>query len=158
MKPPAADLRFRTPHVSDLVELAARLRPADRTELEACNHFDPLGAVMHSMTLSSLCWSVREGDTLLAIFGVCPLPGHPGVGTPWMLGTTALGPQHRRPLIELPAPYIARMIEAYPRLVNYVHAGNMPALRWLRRLGFTLDAAAPFGPNGALFHRFEKTV
>lgn len=154
----AAELRVRRPHVRDLVELAARLRPADRDELEACNHFDAQAAVTHSACSSQLCWAVHEGDTLLCIFGVCPLPGFPDVGTPWLLGTTALGAAHARTLIEFPTPYIALMLRAFPRLVNYVHADNLTSVRWLRRLGFVLDRAAPFGPNGAPFHRFEMTT
>ena len=152
-----ADLRFRTPHVRDLVELATRLRSADRAELEACNHFDALAAVLHSAYRSEMCWSVRDGDTLLCAFGVCELAGYPNVGTPWLLGTTALTPAHARSLIESPGPYIALMLEAFPRLVNYVHADNAASVRWLRRLGFALDQPAPFGPNGALFRRFEMT-
>lgn len=151
------DLQVRAPHARDLIELTTRLRPADRVELEACNHFDTLAAVTHSACQSRLCWSVREGDVLLCLFGVCPLPGHPGVGTPWMLGTTAIGAAHRRKLIAEPGPYIARMVEAFPRLVNYVHADNTASIRWLRRLGFAVDRPAPFGPNGAPFCRFEMT-
>ena len=150
------DLHVRAPHARDLVELASRIRPCDRAELEACNH-SVLAAVTHSACSSTLCWAVREGDVLMCIFGVCPLPGHSGVGTPWFLGTTAIGPQHARALIAAPGPYIAAMLDAFPRLVNYVHAENEASVRWLRQLGFTLDPAAPFGPKGALFRRFEKT-
>jgi len=153
-----ADLLVRErPHARDLVELASRLRPADRAELGACNHFDVQAAVTHSACQSRMCWSVFEGEVLLCVFGVCPLAGYPGVGTPWMLGTTAIGATHRRPLIELPHPYIAKMLEAFPRLVNYVHASNKESARWLRRLGFVLDEPAPFGPNGELFRRFWMT-
>lgn len=153
----ADDLTFRAPHMRDLCEVAARMRQADRDELAACDHFDAQAAVMHSAHNSERCWAVLEGDHVLCVFGVCPLPGHPGVGTPWMLGTTALGTRHRRKLIDAPALYISRMLDAFPRLVNYVHAENTASVRWLQRLGFALDPVAPFGPNGAPFHRFEMT-
>lgn len=156
MKPSADDLTIRAPHMRDLVELAARMRQADRDELAACDHFDAQAAVLHSASQSLRCWAMLEGGDVLCVFGVCPLAGFPGVGTPWMLGTDALV-RHRRKHITLPAPYIARMLDAFPRLVNYVHADNLASLRWLRRLGFAVDPVAPFGPNGAPFHRFEMT-
>lgn len=148
------DLTFRSPHVRDIVELGARMRRVDRDELAACNHFDALAAVEHSVRQSSMCWAVLKDGEVLCAFGVCPLAGHPGVGTPWFLGTSAAS-SHARSLIAAPAEYIARMLDAFPRLVNFVHADNAASLRWLRHLGFSIDPAAPFGPNGAPFHRFE---
>ena len=156
MTPSADDLVFRTPHACDILRLAVNLRQADRDELAACDHFDAFAAVEHSVRHSTLCWAVCAPGELLAVFGVCPLAGHPGVGTPWLLATEAAA-HHVRPLIELPGPYIARMLDAFPRLVNFVHADNTRSIRWLRRLGFSVDQSAPFGPNGAPFHRFEMT-
>lgn len=156
MKPSADELIFRAPHCRDVVELGANLRRVDRDELAACDHFDALAAVEHSVHASTLCWAARDADRVLCIFGVCPLVGHPGVGTPWFLGTEALA-THGRTLIAAPGVYIARMLDAFPRLVNFVHAENSVSLRWLQRLGFAVDPVAPFGPNGAPFRRFEMT-
>lgn len=141
----------------DIVELAANMRALDIEELAACNHFDRLKAVEDSVRSSAFCRAVLLDGQVLCIFGVAPLRSYlllEDTGVPWLLGTTALFDQ-RRPLIDLPPSYIAKMLEAYPRLVNFVHAANHRSIRWLRRLGFTLAPAAPHGPNGALFHRFE---
>jgi hypothetical protein len=152
-----ADLTFRWPHQRDVAELAARMRPGDVAELHACDHFDLHAVVRQGVETSRLCWSVLEDGELLCIFGVAPLRPQlllEHVGVPWFLGTEAVA-RHRRTLTVAPPAYIARMLEAYPRLLNFVHAENHQAIRWLRRLNFMVSPAEPFGPNGALFHRFE---
>lgn len=133
------------------------MRKADLAELHAFDHFDARGVVERCVRHSAMCWSALGDGELLCIFGVSPLRPHlllEHVGVPWLLGTDAMF-RHRRALIGQPASYIARMLDAYPRLVNFVHAENHQSIRWLRRIGFVLDPAAPFGPNGAPFHRFE---
>ena len=152
----ADELTFRAPHVRDAVELAARLRAGDRAELAAGGYDDPLAAVLLSVRQSTHCWAALGAGRVLCAFGVTPWAGAPGVGVPWFLATDGAD-GHRRSLTALPAAYIARMLEAYPRLVNFVHADNVRAIRWLQHLGFTIDAPAPFGPRGALFRRFEMT-
>jgi hypothetical protein len=152
-----ADLTFRRPHQRDVVELAARMRAGDVAELRACNHFDTLAVVRQGVETSPLCWSVLHDGEVLCIFGAAPLRPQlllEHVGVPWMLATEAMT-RHRRALTALPPAYIARMLDAYPRLLNFVHAENHHAIRWLRRLNFMVSPAEPFGPNGALFHRFE---
>jgi hypothetical protein len=47
------------------------------------------------------------------------------------------------------------MLKAFPHLVNFVHAKNTTSVRWLRRLGFTLHEAVPYGALGEPFHPFE---
>lgn len=154
-----ADLTVRAPSEADVAELAARLRAGDIAELAACNHTDLAAIVRRSVDSSRLCWAVADGDTLLCIFGAAPLRAHlllEHVGIPWMLGTDAvLAPAYRRALIQAPPSYIARMLEVFPRLLNFVHADNRHSVRWLRHMGFTLAPAGPFGPNAAPFHRFE---
>lgn len=140
-----------------MIELAARMRAADIAELAACDHHDLLGVVERGVRGSRICWSVLEDGEVLCVFGVAPLRPHlllEHVGVPWLLGTEAMF-RHWRSLVRVPPSYIALMLDAYPRLVNFVHADNHQSIRWLRRMGFALDSAAPFGPNGAPFHRFE---
>lgn len=153
-------LLVRRPHWRDIGELAARLRQADRDELAALGHpGDPTPLLAEGVRASTMALAALRGDHLLCIFGVAPLRPHlltEHVGVPWLLGTDALFAEGRS-LISLPGPYIRQMLERYSKLVNVVHADNTRAVRWLRRMGFRLDDPAPFGPHGALFHRFEMT-
>lgn len=138
-------------HVTDVVE---HLRAADRAELEASGHPDPRRAIELSLSLSTHMVAACAGGKCGALFGCAPASMLAGVGVPWMLGTD-LVVTHRRALMADAPAYIRSMLHAYPLLVNHVHADNALAVRWLRRAGFTLQPAAPHGPRGALFHRFE---
>lgn len=152
------NLTFRAPAPGDVEYLAAHMRMADRVELAAINRV-PAEALERAVRTSTLCWTVLAGDELLCMFGVAPLRSWSlleDTGSPWFLGTEGVF-AHRRPFISEPAAYIRRMLDAYPRLVNFVHAENQHSVRWLRRLGFTVEPAQPWGPNGAPFHRFEMT-
>ena len=101
-----------------------------------------------------LCWSAFVDGELACIIGAAPVSVISGIGSPWMLGTPVLD-ANRRVLVRKTPDYIRQMLKAFPHLVNYVHAENATSVRWLRRLGFILHEAAPFGALGEAFHRFE---
>jgi hypothetical protein len=103
---------------------------------------------------SVLCWSAFADGDLSCIIGVAPVSIMSGVGSPWMLGTPVLDANSRVLVRRTPA-YIARMLRAFPHLVNFVHADNATSVRWLRRLGFTLHPTEPYGARGEMFHKFE---
>ena len=44
---------------------------------------------------------------------------------------------------------------AYPKLRNHVDARNSSAITWIKWLGFTVEKAVPYGPDGVLFHPFH---
>lgn len=71
-----------------------------------------------------------------------------------MLGTPALD-RHSRVLVKATPYYINRMLDAFPHLINCVHTKNHTSVRWLRRLGFTLHEAIPYGAPGEMFYPFE---
>ncbi len=50
-----------------------------------------------------------------------------------------------------------RLADAFPcEVVNHVDARNVKAVKWFRWLGFLVSDPEPYGPNGALFHRFTN--
>ncbi len=147
---------IRPAEPDDALLLGANMRPADIAEVRACGH-EPLEAARRSVAQSLLCWSAFADGELCCIFGVAPISLVSGIGSPWMLGTPLLDAQSRV-LVRLTPRYIAKMLKAFPHLVNHVHAENTTSVRWLKRLGFTLREAAPFGALGEAFHRFEMKV
>ncbi len=149
-----ADVDIRDTTVKDVAVLAARMRASDRREVAAYGHTDVMRAVTSSVANSVLCWSAFIDDELAAILGAAPLSVMGGVGSPWMLGTDVLT-RHSRVLVSQTPAYIDRMLVAFPHLLNFVHAENTTSVRWLRRLGFTIHPAMPFGELGAPFHKFE---
>lgn len=152
-----ADVLIRPTQPGDADTLFDNLRPADMAECLAYGDPDVLGGIRDSIRRSMLCWTADIDGELVAVLGVVPLNFIGGIGSPWMLGTTALD-RHARVLVRETPDYIARMLRAFPHLINYVHADNTTSVRWLRRLGFTLHEPAPHGPLGALFRRFELKV
>lgn len=149
-----AEVLIRATEPGDVARLFANLRASDLAECQAYGKPDILAGIESSAARSLLCWTGLVDGELAAILGVAPLSIVNGIGSPWMLGTPVLD-AHQRVLVRKTPEYIARMLKAFPHLVNFVHAKNTTSVRWLRRLGFSLSEPAPFGPLGEPFHRFE---
>lgn len=153
MSPPAVETR--PPTAADLEHLAQHLRAQDRAELDAAGWSDHRQALEESVARSR--WTLValiDGEPACvfgcAEYGTLLAPS----GVPWLLGTEAVA-RHRRVLQRWAPRYIEAMLQEYPRLFNAVHADNTVAVRWLKRLGFTLHPARPAPPTGAPFHVFE---
>jgi hypothetical protein len=148
-------VEVRAPRDGDAEALAAGMRAQDIAELEAVGRPDLVAVVRESIAVSTWCWTVTVDGELAAILGVTR---HGTVlapiGVPWMLGTELVR-QHRRCLARLTPQYIDQMLQVAPHLLNYVHARNTVAVRWLKRTGFRLHPARPHGPFGEPFHLFE---
>lgn len=149
-----ADVLIRPTEPGDVELLIANLRPADLAECQAYGRPDIGAGIRASAKRSMLCWSGFIDGELAAILGAAPIDMLAGIGSPWMLGTPVLD-RHQRVLVRSTPTYISEMLKAFPHLVNFVHAKNTTSVRWLRRLGFTLHEAVPFGPLGEPFHPFE---
>ena len=150
-----ADVLIRPTEPGDAAILAANLRVSDRAECEAYGlPGDMQSRIESSVRRSVLCWTGLVDGELAAIIGASPINMLSGIGSPWMLGTPVLD-RHSRVLVRLTPAYIARMQSAFPHLANFVHVDNRTSVRWLRRLGFTLHEAVPYGVNGELFYPFE---
>lgn len=156
MSRPAVEAR--PPAAGDAEALVAAMRPQDRAEVEAIRGpGQELEAVRLGIELSVLAWSFTIGGELACICGVAPMSLMSDRGVPWLLGTTVMD-RHPGALIRVAPAYIARMLAAFPHLMNGVDARNTMAVRWLRRAGFTLHPAVPVGSRGVMFHPFELDV
>jgi hypothetical protein len=149
-----ADVLIRPTEPGDAAQLFANLRASDLAECQAYGRPGIAAGIASSVNRSALCWTGLVDGELAAIIGVAPVNMLTGIGSPWMLGTPVLD-EHSRILVRRTPEYIARMLKAFPHLVNFVHAKNTTSVRWLRRLGFTLHEAVPYGPLGEPFHPFE---
>ena len=149
-----ADVLIRPTQPGDAAALAANLRPSDLAECQAYGRGDIAAGVISSANRSMLCWTAFIDGELAAILGCAPISVVLGIGSPWMLGTPVLD-RHSRVLVRETPEYIGKMLNAFPHLVNFVHAENTTSVRWLRRLGFTLHATQPYGALGEPFHPFE---
>lgn len=151
----AVDLRPAA--AADVATLARELRAADRDELLASTGSDDVRAIVADSVRRSVAplAAVDPDGRLIALFGHAP------VGTiltplaaPWLLGTDLVS-RNAGILIKLSREYVALWREHFPLLVNFVDARNRASIRYLKRVGFTLDDPAPHGALGLPFHRFH---
>lgn len=144
---------FVRPTPALLAELAQTMRPEDQAEAWLAAHLDPLAALIHSTGGYGPSAVVMAAGRPIAAFGVGVARPLSSTGHPWMLGSTHLE-AYSRDFARQSRPIVRRMHEAFPCLVNWVLAANVVHVRWIRSCGFVLEPAAPFGVEGALFHRF----
>jgi hypothetical protein len=116
-----ADVLIRPTQPGDAAALAANLRPADLAECQAYGRGDIAAGVISSANRSMLCWTAFIDGELAAILGCAPISVVSGIGSPWMLGTPVLD-RHSRVLVRETPEYIGKMLNAFPLLVNFVHA------------------------------------
>lgn len=137
-------------------ELSPLVRQADRDEFMAASGQTADEVLADGLFMSSSVWAGMLDGRVVCMFGVAPMPDCPGVGVPWMVGSTRLDEcaavflrQCRRSGI------IRRMLESYPVLINAVDCRNERAIAWLKWLGFSFDKPIPYGVSGLPFQVFE---
>lgn len=135
--------------------MTQRLRQRDRNEAVAAGGLDVEGQIARAVVASGeLCWAVSNGfeaNRLAWLIGCAPVGL--GIGSPWLMATDDV---RACPgiLTKLTKGHIAQMLKVYPALLNYVDARNTDSVRWLARLGFTVEEPTPYGAAGLPFHRF----
>ena len=93
----------------------------------------------------------------MAIFGVAPFPGRPGVGIPWLLCAKG-AERHKVYFVKQSVKYVSKMLEAFCTLENYIDCRNTPSIQWLSWCGFALCEVIPFyGAQRLPFIRFSKS-
>jgi len=148
-----AELRIVQPTSAHLLELAATMRAADRLEVDALG-FSPQAALEASLRVSSWAAAALINGHVAALYGVAEDSGSSFLaptGVAWLLTGEAVD---RWPLTFWRASKVVLrgMLERYPRLANCVDARHLSALSYLRRLGFRVLPAVPFGVQGEPFH------
>lgn len=153
------DWQIRDATLDDVYSIAKRLRYGDQDELQALHGglVPPLAVIAASRVSSDICRVGGIGGLPLVIHGVAPMPGVPGVGVPWMLGTHEV---ETRALARLAlrhcASEVQEMNELYPLLVNYVDDRNTLSKRWLKWLGFSFISRRPHGIEQRPFIEFVR--
>lgn len=150
----AVDILVRPVEDGDIKHVAAHMRQADLDEIAATGVPDPVEALTRSIKDSVLCCTGCADGEPGCIFGVVPVSMLCGIGSPWLLGTELI-PKNAGAFIRHSTPYIHGMLREFPHLFNFVDVRNRKAIAWLKRSGFVLSEATPYGPFGLPFHPFE---
>lgn len=140
--------------MGDALYVGARLRDADRAEVLALTGRDPTQVLRESVMDSAMAWAGCVDGLPACLFGVVPVSLAGVTGTPWLLGTDVLL-GYSRAFLRRNKAYVERMLAEYPVLRNVVDARNEVSIRWLKWLGFRIEAARPMGVERLAFHPFE---
>jgi hypothetical protein len=134
--------------------IAASVREDDRREFAAL-WTTPERAMRSGLANSPAVWTGLVDDIPLAMFGVAPAGFlTPETGRPWMIGTGRLD-EHALLFLRRCRPQVARMLEHFPELINYVATFNYGAIAWLKWLGFQFAPQPVLLGKGVPFYRFE---
>ena len=134
-------------------ELVANIRPSDAEEIRALGE-DPLPSMIKSLKVSRDPVAVLSDGRVISIFGVGVPSLLSDLGVPWMIGAAEL-PRHKKALLKASRAWVWQARHEYRYLCNYVDARHHSAIRWLRWMGFAIEAPAPFGPLKMPFHKFD---
>ena len=139
-------------HVEQLVP---RMRTADLREIAAATGSDPEAALAISVGSSPVAWAWLYKGRVMALFGVAPYPGRPGVGIPWLLGAKGAD-KHKIFFLRQSRKYLTEMLALFPVLENWVDCRNTASIQWLSWMGFAMCEVRPFfGIQRLPFIRFN---
>lgn len=149
----AADLR----HV---LAVADQLRQADRDELAAAHGMDlsdmeTRRALLCAAAAAGPCLAAVDAGVPLAVLGCAPVSLVGGVAAPWLLATPGAD-RYGRDLLVAGRALVEQWGRDWVRLENRADARNTRTLRWLQRIGFTLEDPQPWGALGMPFVRFHR--
>ena len=129
------------------------MRAIDRLECKARGR-DPKAALRLALRPSPRAPTRLSYAVPHAMFGISPVSAIEDRGCPWFLGSDEVM-RHGRDMLTIGRSAIERMHEHSARLENSVSVDNAPALRLLRRWGFTVSDRR-FTIGGMDFVRFWR--
>ena len=123
--------------LADALQLAPKMRKADREEIRASNGSSPLEALVIPFTYKksrsyTIIGTVKEG--VIGMFGVSPTKD-PEYGIAWLLSSEILF-KHTKQFIKECPYWVSQMSEGYTYIYNWVDRRNWKSLKWLQYLGF----------------------
>lgn len=146
------EITFREATPEDAAFITARLRAADVAEVLALG-CPPEKAVELSRKFSDFAWTgLIDGEPAMMFGCGCSLFSE--VAEVWALGTD-LCTRSPREMLVYGRQKIREMLDIFPKMQNYCDARYKAAHRWLKKLGFEIDAPEPYGPMGEMFCRIS---
>jgi len=137
----------------DVVQMAPRLRQADKDEVWASGGYLPEDALRASYSSSQPCFAFRGPSGPQALFGIAPISGN--VGAIWLLGTDAID-TNPITFLRWSRRFLPFLIQPYDMVCNLVYAGNTVHIKWLRWLGFVFLREVKHGPEHLPFYEFAR--
>ena len=115
--------------------IANRMRETDRLEV-SIGSSTPKNALRWGLMMGSAYTILADGQPI-GMFGIIDTSLMTAKGRIWALFTEEAMKHPRAFLVQ--GPQIIKVLtQRYRLLTNYVHADNRAAIRWLKRMGFTV--------------------
>ena len=149
-------IEISRPTSADVEHIITHLCAADTAEVWASHRHTPKQAVESSVGVSDYVSVARHDGVPIGVYGLVVRDILMGEGVPWMLTTDGMRNAGRE-LLTITPRGIDQMFRVCARLSNYVYVENKMSIRWLRRLGFTMEPPVPVGVGGEMFHEFHMT-
>ena len=137
-------------------ELALCLREGDRRENEVYGF--PSNKVLWRSFKGSLMRKTAFVDGDIAAMWGCGGVPMGTIGQPFLMTSDACERISPLRFARIYQREVHKMLQIFPRLVNYCDAEYHKAMRLLDIIGFKIGEPEPFGMNGAKFCKFEMTA
>lgn len=148
-------VKFTEPTQEQLLYIADHLKKDDYREIVGLSGRT---CVRDNLLLCARCsqWArVALFDGVpVAAFGVYPTNPFAKVGCIWML-TTEATQRHKYYTGKKSRAGIQALLQDWDVLWNYVDAGNVQTIQWLKWMGATVGEPEPLPPYGCLYRYFE---
>ena len=123
--------------IKDALQLAPKVRIADREEIRASDNKSPLEALVVPFSIDksknyTIVGNLNEG--VIGMFGACPTKD-PAYGVAWLISSEDLFKHTKQFMKECPY-WISQMGNGYEYLYNWVDRRNWKSMKWLQFLGF----------------------
>lgn len=149
---------IRRATVADAIDLAPRLREADKNEFRAFLGMEPEAVLPFDITQGSgETWAfIGDQEEVVGLFGVQPVDQHPTFGLVWAVSSPDIF-KYRRDFFKLTPKVLDMLHQKYPLIGNHIDARNKAHIRWLKRHGFSFLRTIPeFGVERRPFHEFAR--
>ena len=123
--------------IKDALQLAPKVRVADREEIRASDGTSPLEALVVPFSIDksknyTIVGNLNEG--VIGMFGACPTKD-PAYGVAWLISSENLFKHTKQFMKECPY-WISQMGNGYEYLYNWIDRRNWKSMKWLQFLGF----------------------
>ena len=146
--------------IKDAIQLAPKVRKADREEIRASNGISPLEALVTPFSIDksknyTIVGTFNEG--VIGMFGACPTKDT-AYGVAWLISSEDLFKHTKQFMKECPY-WISQMGNGYEYLYNWIDRRNWKSMKWLQFLGFEpKDEMKQYGAGKLPFLLMVKEV
>ncbi len=141
----------------DAINLAPRLRPIDRLEVEATGRTAEASLLSAFNMPNTKVLAGKAGDKVVFMCGASQCLQNPANGVIWML-TSDLAEHYKKDILKLSKPTIEELSKGYKNVYNIIHKNNRTSIRWLEWCGFDVMKNKVYKQGGEDFYLLQKRI